>query len=76
MPADALVDVMTFLDRPDSAFLEIALDRSIVRAIERIGRDDIPDMLDRIIAATALYLGVPLISRDRRIRASNVEMVW
>lgn len=67
---------MTFLDRPDSAFLEIALDRSIVRAIERIGRDDIPDMLDRIIAATALYLGVPLISRDRRIRASNVEMVW
>jgi len=33
-------------------------------------------MPDRIIAATALHLGVPLISRDRRISLSAVATVW
>jgi predicted nucleic acid-binding protein len=41
-----------------------------------INRDSIPDMPDRIIAATALHLGVPLISRDAKIRASNIATVW
>ncbi len=31
---------------------------------------------DRIIAATALYLGVPLVSRDRKILLSQVQTVW
>ncbi len=31
---------------------------------------------DRIIAATALYFGVPVISRDGRIRSSRVQTVW
>ena len=29
---------------------------------------DIPEMPDRIVAATALYFGVPAISRDSSIR--------
>ena len=33
-------------------------------------------MPDRIIAATAQYLGLPLISRDRKIRLSAVETIW
>jgi PIN domain nuclease of toxin-antitoxin system len=33
-------------------------------------------MPDRIVAATALYFGVPAISRDGRIRASNIQTVW
>jgi predicted nucleic acid-binding protein len=41
-----------------------------------IPRADVPDLPDRIIAATAVYLGVPLISRDRAIRASSVETIW
>ena len=31
---------------------------------------------DRIVAATAVYFGVPVISGDDRIRASNVPTVW
>jgi predicted nucleic acid-binding protein len=33
-------------------------------------------MPDRIIAATALHLGVPVITRDRKIRASNLKSIW
>jgi predicted nucleic acid-binding protein len=76
IPVDALDDVIAFLSSSVASFVEIAFDRSIVRAMERIGRTEVPDMPDRIIAATAVHLGVPLISRDGRIRASNVDTVW
>jgi predicted nucleic acid-binding protein len=33
-------------------------------------------MPDRMIAAIAMYLRVPVISRDSRIRASNVHTIW
>jgi len=39
-------------------------------------RDAVPDMPDRIIAATAVYFGVPVISRDNRIRTSSVRTIW
>ena len=41
-----------------------------------VERAQIPEMPDRIIAATALYMDVPLITRDRRIRSSDVETLW
>lgn len=41
-----------------------------------VPRADVPDMPDRIVAATAVYFGVPVISRDARIRASNVQTIW
>jgi PIN domain nuclease of toxin-antitoxin system len=31
---------------------------------------------DRIVAATALRLGVPVVSRDRKIRSSIVTAIW
>jgi PIN domain nuclease of toxin-antitoxin system len=34
------------------------------------------DMPDRIVAATAIHLGVPVLSRDSRIRGSMVQTVW
>ncbi len=55
---------------------EVPVDRSIIPALAAIPRDQVPDMPDRIIAATAARLGVPLISRDRKIRASSVATVW
>jgi len=48
----------------------------IVDAMRQIPRDAVPDLPDRIVAATAAYFGVPVISRDGRIRASNVSTVW
>lgn len=53
-----------------------ALTREVVTALTKIPRGAIPDMPDRIIAATALHLTVPLISRDHHIQLSEVETVW
>ena len=54
----------------------VPVDRIVVDTLGQVNRDEVPDMPDRIIAATALALGVPLLSRDRKIRASPVETIW
>ena len=48
----------------------------ISTSLRQIPRAAVPDMPDRIIAATALALELPLVTRDGKIRASNVETIW
>lgn len=64
------------LDRPDPVFVEVAVDVHVAQAMSLIARSDVPDMPDRIIAATALHLQVPVISRDGKIRLSSVRTIW
>lgn len=64
------------LDEPDSLFFEIPVNLAVARALTRVDVHQIPDMPDRIIAATALHLNVPVISRDGRIRLSSLETIW
>jgi len=64
------------LSKSDALVVAIPVDWQTSRTMASVSRDAIPDMPDRIIAATALHLGVPLISRDRRIQLSAVETVW
>jgi PIN domain nuclease of toxin-antitoxin system len=61
---------------PESMFRESPLDRAVVTVMTTIDRNEVPDLPDRIIAATAKFHRVPLISRDRRIQASAVETIW
>jgi len=44
--------------------------------MRKIPRQDIPDLPDRIIAATAQLYGVPVLSRDGRIRVSGTHTIW
>ena len=54
-----------------------SLDLTVVQSLAQIPRDIVPDMPDRIIAATAFSLNVPLLSRDRAItQATQIEVVW
>lgn len=64
------------LSRPDSGLSVVPLDLPVALAIENIAREDVPDMPDRVIAATASYLGVPLVTRDLRIRSAAVATIW
>ncbi len=64
------------LNDPDFVLEEAPFTGEIVETMRHVPRAGIPDMPDRIVAATALYFGVPVISRDGRIRASNVRTVW
>ena len=54
----------------------VSLTRGIAECLPHIPRAVVPDMPDRIIAATALHLGVPLVSRDRKIQASPIQTIW
>lgn len=60
----------------ERVFEELPLTSDVAEALRTIPRDAVPDMPDRIIAATAVSHGVPLITRDGRIRASNLETIW
>ena len=64
------------LNDPDSGLELAPLDRNVANAIRRVPRDQVPDMPDRIIGATALSLGVPLVTRDGLIKAAGIETVW
>jgi PIN domain nuclease of toxin-antitoxin system len=64
------------LAAPGGALVAIPVDASIAGTLALVSRDSIPDMPDRIIAATALHLGVPLVSRDAKIRASSITTIW
>lgn len=51
------------------------LDNITVEYMKKIPRDIVPDMPDRIIAATALQLQLPLISCDSKI-SKALNTVW
>ncbi|MDB9514704.1 type II toxin-antitoxin system VapC family toxin [Kamptonema animale CS-326] len=58
--------------------LEIApLDLITAQTLRQIPRDVVPDMPDRIIAATALSLNLPLVTRDGKIQAlTTIQTIW
>ena len=74
--SESLTRLATGLTDSQSILVEIPLNLSIARTLSRVDSAQIPDMPDRIIAATALHLSVPLISRDGRIRMSAIQTIW
>jgi PIN domain nuclease of toxin-antitoxin system len=73
---DSLARLEEALRLQDSALRVADLTMAIALAVRRVIRDEVPDMPDRIIAGTALHFGVPVISRDRKIKTSAVETIW
>ncbi|MEQ1924404.1 MAG: PIN domain-containing protein [Pyrinomonadaceae bacterium] len=74
---DVLIKLSEALDDDSTAFRLIELTRGVADEIENIDRSIVADMPDRIIAATAKHLGVPLVTSDGDIRRlTNVETVW
>ena len=68
--------VLTVLRDPTAAPTVVPLDTDNADALHLIARAEVPDMPDRIIAATARYLGLPLVTRDRKIQASGIPTIW
>lgn len=54
----------------------ISLDESVAFALANIKRETVPEMPDRIIAATAQYLSIPLVTQDNAIKASDIQTLW
>jgi PIN domain nuclease of toxin-antitoxin system len=76
LPASAFDDLRAALSNPNHVLEEAPFTAEVVEAMRKVSRADVPDMPDRIVSATAVFLGVPLITRDGSIRASSVQTVW
>ena|SRR5579859_1667153 len=74
--ADAFERFVAELSREDPTFTVVPLDTEVASVLRKIPRNIVPDMPDRIIAATALHLGVPLVTRDRRIQSAGIRTIW
>lgn len=72
----AVQNLIDALADPGNALTELPVTVVVAESMQHIPRDDVPDMPDRIIAATALGLKVPVISRDGSIRAAQFETIW
>ncbi len=69
-----LIQVVTL---PNSSFSFIELNSGIAQTLSQIPRSTVPDMPDRIIAATALHLSLPLVTKDRKIQAlQSIQTIW
>lgn len=64
------------VSNPDNGYIVVPLDQLIAQALRQIPREAIPDMPDRIIAATAWHLGLPLVTRDSAIRTAGLNTIW
>ena len=76
LPESAYEGLRAVPGDPTRVLKEIQVSAGVVEAMRRVPREAIPDMPDRIVAATGVFLGVPVISRDGMIRASNVQTIW
>jgi PIN domain nuclease of toxin-antitoxin system len=50
-------------------FEVLPITAGVARAIEQVPREVVPDMPDRLIAASAIAFGLPLVTADRRLRS-------
>ena len=76
LPASAYGELTQALADPEHVFTEAVISAAVVQAMRQVSRAEVPDMPDRMVAATAVYFDVPVISRDRRIRAANLKTIW
>lgn len=76
IPLEALTLLTESLTQESGLLEIIPVTYAIALAVTQVPREQVSDLPDRVIAATALYLGVPLISRDRKIQMSDVETIW
>ena len=76
MYPSAFDDLRTAPNNPNHVLDEAPFTVEVAQAMRQVSRTEVPDMPDRIVSATAVFLGVPPITRDERIRASNVQTIW
>ena len=76
LPVSAYEELKKALADHEYVIEEAPFNAEVVDAMRQVPRSEVPDMPDRIVAATAVYFGVPVISRDGKIRASSVQTIW
>lgn len=76
IPLEAFRSLEAMLRDPASGLIVAPVDEDVAQAVFKIPRQTVPDMPDRIIAATALRHNLPLLTRDARIQAAGIKTIW
>ena len=77
LPEAAFGQLINALSDPGTGLAIAPLDLITAQTLRQIPRDVVPDMPDRIIAATALSLSPLLVTRDAKILASpTIQTIW
>jgi len=74
-PSDLLDRLIQELHRPAAELRVAALDLMTAETLRTVSTV-IRDMPDRMIAATAIALGVALVTRDRQIGSAGIPVIW
>ena len=77
IPTGSLEQLLQLIDDPLVNLVVVPLDTPVAKAFTQIPSEIVPEMGDRIIAATSLYLSLPLVTKDHKIRnLSNIQTIW
>jgi PIN domain nuclease of toxin-antitoxin system len=76
IPAGALRDLHNATANPKAVLRYVPLDAHVAMKMAEISCQNLPGLLDRVIAATALFYNIPILSRDARIRSSGIKTIW
>ncbi|MDX2034163.1 MAG: type II toxin-antitoxin system VapC family toxin [Blastocatellia bacterium] len=72
-----LPKILAEIDDPQPIIEVIPIDRQVSDHLALIPRNAVPDMPDRIIAATSLMLSLPLVTVDTKIHAvAALTTIW
>jgi PIN domain nuclease of toxin-antitoxin system len=79
--ADAFPRLIALATDHDECLEVLSLTLEVAQALAFVPRAEVPDMPDRIIAATAVAHNLPLVSQDSEIRASAtlnglIPIIW
>ena len=66
----------THLTSGRTGLYTVDLTPTVVKALAEVSRDLVPDLPDRIVAATAKALNLPLLTRDRALQKAGLKVVW
>jgi PIN domain nuclease of toxin-antitoxin system len=76
IPAETIPLLEEGLEQQPALLEIVPLTQSIALSVRQVPHAQVPDLPDRVIAATALHLDVPLISRDRKIKLPDLKTIW
>ena len=73
--SDILAQMLELREDLDDSIAVVPLHMAIVKSLIDFGPAAVPELADRVIAATALSLGLPLLTVDHAIAASGLVEV-
>ena len=77
IPPESVENVIKLFDSHPKNYTLAQITPPTIHALISVPRELIPEMPDRIIMATAAELGLPLITKDSKIKAAKVvKVIW